>query len=132
MIKISFALLLLGACQSLSDATYQPPTGLSISNPVWTRSDPKHIYQGVEVCEHDFTIKNSSNHFVYDQIIVKSSYFDHQHRLLHEELHKIRHQLKPGEFYRVKGLSGGHVRPTTDSASINLVKAVRKLQPAHE
>lgn len=132
MSKISFAFLLLSACQSLSDTFYQPPMGLSISNPVWTRSDPKHIYGGVDVCEHDFTIENSSNHFVYDQIIVKASYFDSQHRLLHEDLHKIWHQLRPGESYRVKGLSGGPVRPTTDSACIHLVKAVRKLQSAHE
>ncbi|GAA4462396.1 hypothetical protein GCM10023189_39000 [Nibrella saemangeumensis] len=129
MDKILFIFLLLAACQSVNDSIYQPPTDLVISNPVWTRSDPNHIYDEVEVCEHDFTLTNNSDSLT--QIIVRISYFDRQHRLMDEHLHKVWHEIKPHESFRVKGLSGGIVKPGTDSASVDLVKAIRKIRQIH-
>lgn len=128
MDKILFVFLLLAACQTSTDSFYQPPTDLVISNPIWTRSDPHHLYDEVEVCEHDFTLTNTSDSLIYTLIVVRTSYFDRQHRLMDEHLHKVWHEIKPHESYRVKGLSGGIVKPGTDSASVDLVKAIRKIK----
>ena len=124
-----FALLLVAACQPSTDATHRPPTDLTIVNPIWTRSDPHHLYDEVEVCEHDFTIRNTSDTFTYNRIIVKLSYFDKQHRLLQAQLSKITHPVKPHGAYRVRGLNGGNVKPGTESARVELVEATRERHP---
>ncbi|GAB2564134.1 hypothetical protein [Spirosoma aerophilum] len=126
MNKVPIVFLLLAACQSANDSHDHAPTDLVIHNSIWTRSDPNHLYHDVEVCEHDFTLINTSDQFVYDRIVVRISYYDHQHRLLQEGLHKISHPLKPKESFRVKGMSGGIVKPGTNSTSVHLVKATRQ------
>lgn len=81
MKRLFFFVLLLSACQPKEYPANNALADLSIVNDIWTRTDPHHLYKETEVCEHDFTIKNSSDSFTYKRIVVKLSYFDQHHKL---------------------------------------------------